>query len=177
MDAIAAEAEVSKATVYDYFGDKQSLVQAIIDDASDMLTVTASASIEEHLNARAITSNDELAIALTALAIDVSETVMGVSDYSAVAALVSQQRWQSDSSEDVSIDVLVQMLAEALEGFGDAGLLDVPDSQLAASQFTALTVLLAVHEQPDVMEMDMNRVRQTMIDGTATFMRAFAVRG
>src|SRR5215510_13880529 len=42
VDAIAAEAGVAKATIYNHFGDKESLLRAIISDLADQ-------ALAEHL--------------------------------------------------------------------------------------------------------------------------------
>ena len=40
VDAVAARAGVSKRTVYDYFGDKQTLLQAVVDGVGLSLITT-----------------------------------------------------------------------------------------------------------------------------------------
>jgi TetR/AcrR family transcriptional regulator, mexJK operon transcriptional repressor len=60
--------------------------------------------------------------------------------------------------------------------FSQLGLLDAPDPRLAADHFSALTTLLAYNNQPDRAEADLDRVRQTMIDGVHAFVRAYEPR-
>jgi TetR/AcrR family transcriptional regulator, mexJK operon transcriptional repressor len=48
--------------------------------------------------------------------------------------------------------------------------------RLAADHFNALTTLLAYKSQPDPAKADLDRVRQTMIDGVHAFIRACAAR-
>ena len=65
---------------------------------------------------------------------------------------------------------------ERLAHFADVGLLYTDNPSLAADRFFALTVLLAYDRQPVPGNPDPERVRQTMIDGTHAFIRAYAVR-
>ncbi len=67
MDTVAAEAQVSKATVYGYFGDKERLFRAILADASESLDHLAQRALATHLGDDAgITSVAQLEVALTA---------------------------------------------------------------------------------------------------------------
>src|SRR3954464_10555218 len=67
MDAIAAQAAVSKRTVYDYFGDKRRLFLAILSDASESMSATARQALDEHLPMDArIATAPQLEKALTA---------------------------------------------------------------------------------------------------------------
>lgn len=178
MDAVAAQAKVSKATVYDYFGDKQRLFLAILADASESLTSSAHRVLEEHLaDDAAITTLEELESALTAAAVDLGTAMMGSADYAAVFALVAQQRRGTSSAEhDVSTDAMEEAFAERIAHFVDIGLLETDNPRLAADHFTALTMLLAYNQQPIPSSVDLDRVRQTMIDGVRLFIRGYQTR-
>ncbi len=101
MDAVAAAARVSKATVYGYFGDKQRLFRAILADASDSLDQLAQNALTTRLgDGTGITSLPQLEVALTATAIDIGTAVVGSIEYAAVLALAAQRRWQDPGFED-----------------------------------------------------------------------------
>jgi TetR/AcrR family transcriptional repressor of mexJK operon len=178
MDAVAAQAAVSKRTVYDYFGDKRRLFLAILTDASESMMATWQRALDEHFaEEAAITTVPQLEAALTALAIDLGTTIVGSADYAAVFALVAQQRWHTPTTEDdVETAPAENALAELIAHFVEVDLLETDDPRLAASQFGAVTILLAYNEQPDPAQADPARVRQTMIDGVHTFVRAYAKR-
>ena len=53
---------------------------------------------------------------------------------------------------------------------------DAPNPRLAADHFNALTTLLAYNSQPDRAKADLDRVRQTMVDGVHAFIRAYETR-
>src|ERR1700710_2959569 len=49
VDAIAARAGVSKRTVYDYYGDKRTLLLAVVEQAVQALRAAVSTAIDENL--------------------------------------------------------------------------------------------------------------------------------
>lgn len=175
MDAVAAHAKVSKATVYDYFGDKRRLFLAILADASESLNASARRVLDDYLADDAqITTIEQLEQALAAAAIDLGTTMVGSADYAAVFALVAQQRREAAEPEgDVSTEAMEDAFAERIAHFVEAGLLDTDDPRLAADHFTALTMLLAYNQQPDPATVDIDRVRRTMIDGVHLFIRGY----
>ncbi|GAA1010809.1 hypothetical protein Aple_066150 [Acrocarpospora pleiomorpha] len=178
VDAVAAQAAVSKRTVYDYFGDKRRLFLALLSDAEESLIASMRRALDEHLADDAgITTVPRLEEALTAFAIDFGTMIVGSADYAAVFALVAQQRWQTPTSEDDLVTAVPEeALVERIAHFADMGLLDTDDPRLAAHHFGALTVLLAYNDQPDPAKADPGQIRQTMIDGVHAFIRAYATR-
>ncbi|GAA2469607.1 TetR/AcrR family transcriptional regulator [Winogradskya humida] len=178
MDAVAAQAGVSKRTVYDYFGDKRRLFLAILADASDSLNASARDALDKHLPETAeIATVPQLEEALTAVAVELGTTIVGSADYAAAFALVAQQRLQTPATEDDVVTAPVEnALAERFARWAAAGLLDAVDPQLATAHFGALTLLLAYNAQPNPASADPARVRQIMIDGVHAFMRAYGAR-
>src|SRR5689334_25380253 len=51
VDAVAARAGVSKRTVYDYFGDKQALLRAVVEHAAESLMGSIRRTMAETLTA------------------------------------------------------------------------------------------------------------------------------
>jgi len=178
MDAVAAKAQVSKATVYSHFGDKQRLFRAILADATESLDAFARKVIGAHLGDDAsITTAADLEEALTSTAIDFGIGLVGSVEYSAVWALVAQRRWQDpDADDDVETAMVENAIAERIEYFTRLGLLDAENPRRATDHFFALTVLLAFNEQPNPLAVDQERLRATMIDGAHTFVRAYGAR-
>jgi TetR/AcrR family transcriptional regulator, mexJK operon transcriptional repressor len=178
MDAVAAQAGVSKRTVYDYFGDKRRLFLAILADASESLNASARTALDAHLPDPAkITTVPQLEQALTALAVELGTTIVGSADYAAAFALVAQQRLQTPTTEDDVVTAPVEdVLSERFAQLADAGLLETGDPRLATAHFGALTLLLAYNAQPNPANADPARVRQIMVDGVHAFIRAYAKR-
>ncbi|GAB99690.1 putative TetR family transcriptional regulator [Gordonia namibiensis NBRC 108229] len=177
MDAVAAKAKVSKATVYGYFGDKQRLFRSILADATESLDIFANKVIDAHLGDDAgITTVARLEQALTSTAIDLGVTVVGSMEYAAVLALVAQRRWQDpDADDDLETGAVENAISERIAHFAGLGLLSVEDPRRAADHFFALTLLLAFNEQPNPLTVDSERLRRTMIDGAHAFVRAYGV--
>ncbi len=178
MDSVAAKAQVSKATVYGYFGDKQRLFRAILADATESLDRLAQMVFAAHLSDSAtITSVPQLEKALTATAIDLGNAVVGSTEYAAPFALALQRRWQDPKSEDdVQTTSVENAFAERIAHFTEFGLLDAEDPRRATDHFFALTILLAANEQPNPLTVDPEQVRQTMIEGVHAFVRAYEKR-
>ncbi|MEV6510591.1 TetR/AcrR family transcriptional regulator [Streptomyces sp. NPDC051642] len=178
MDAVAARAEVSKRTVYDYFGDKRRLFLAILADVSQSMTDTVRRALDEHLPEDArIATVPQLEHSLTELAIDLGTSIVGSADYAAGFALVAQERLRTPTTkDDIATGAVEEVFAERIAHFADAGLLDTDDARLAADHFFALTVLLAYDRQPVPANPDPEKVRQTMVDGVHAFIRAYATR-
>ncbi|GLU48267.1 TetR/AcrR family transcriptional regulator [Nocardiopsis ansamitocini] len=178
MDAVAARAQVSKRTVYDYFGDKRKLFLAILAASSESLTVTTRRALDEHLPKDArITTVPQLEQALTAVAIELGTSVVRSADYAAAFALVAQERLRTPTTEDdLATEAVSEDLAKRIAHFADIGLLDTDDPRLAADHLSALTLLLAYERQPVPANADPEKVRQIMIDGVHAFIRAYATR-
>lgn len=178
MDTVAAEAGVSKATVYSYFGDKQHLFLAILDDASASLSRAADQALRAHLSEDAkIRSVDDLESALCAAAIDLGVAMIGSADYAAVFALVAQRGRQDSQAEgDPITDGPEQAFSERVAHFAEQGLLDAPDAALATDHFIALTMLRAYNRYPDPREVDESLIREVISNGVHAFVRAYAPR-
>jgi TetR/AcrR family transcriptional repressor of mexJK operon len=178
MDAVAARANVSKRTVYDYYGDKQGLLLGVIVDGGESLIASLRTALDRHLSDAAdIRDIETLERALAAFAVDVGVTIIASADYATVFTLVAEQRSQLAGLNDHPLaDAPEEAIAERLAHFAERGLLDAPDPRLAADHFNALTTLLAYSNQPDPARADLDQVRQTMIDGVHAFIRAYAAR-
>ncbi|MEU6609415.1 helix-turn-helix domain-containing protein [Streptomyces shenzhenensis] len=178
MDTVAAQAGVSKATVYSHFGDKRRLFLAILQGASESLADSVSRALERYLADDAeIATPAELEAALTAAAIEIGTTMVGSADYAAVFALVAQHRQKEPESDaDVSMAKPEEAFAERIAHFTAQGLLAADDAALAADHFAALTMLRAYNHQPTPSPADLDRVREIIADGVHVFIRAYATR-
>lgn len=179
MDAVAARAAVSKRTIYDYYGDKARLLHSVVEDAAESLRRSLHAALNKHLRAdSAISTAEQLEQALTAFAIEISSTVITSADYAAVFTLIAEQRAELSALEESLVQSTdpEDAIAEHLEHFHRAGIINAPDAHLAADHFTALTMLLAYNNQPNPARADPNQVRHAMTEGVHAFMRAYASR-
>lgn len=177
MDAIAARAEVSKRTVYDYYGDKRRLLLGVIEDAGETALGTLRHLIEQHLS-DAVAVNDavELERVVTDFATDLGGSLIVSSDYAAAVKLIAENESLLPELEDHPLDEAhTQALAERFAHFASVGLLDVDDPTLAADHFHALTTLRVLNE-PLRRRADAGHIRHVMTDGARVFIRAYAPR-
>lgn len=177
MDAIAARAEVSKRTVYDYYGDKRRLLLGVIEDAGEMALGTLRRLVEQHLtDAVAVDDAVELERAVTGFATDLGGSLLVSSNYAAAIKLIAENESLLPELEDHPLDEAhTQALAERFEHFASIGLLDVDDPTLAADHFYALTTLRVLNE-PLRRRADAKHIRHVMTDGAHAFMRAYVPR-
>jgi TetR/AcrR family transcriptional repressor of mexJK operon len=175
MDTIAARVDVSKHTVYDYFGDKRRLLLAVLSAASESLPATGRRALDKHLPEDAqITTVPQLETALMVLAIDLGTSIVGSA---AAFALVAQQGLQTPSTKgDLTTEAAAEDQAERMAHFADVGLLDTDTSRLAADRLRALTILLAYMRQPVPANANPEKVRKTTLDGAHAAIRAYTTR-
>jgi TetR/AcrR family transcriptional regulator, mexJK operon transcriptional repressor len=173
VDAIAATAGVSKRTVYDYFGDKQALLIAIIESTSSALMATINAALDEYL-----TDPTDLEEALTAFALRILSTALVSSDYATLIRLITTESahlpansadyWMASEPED--------RIAERFAEFHAKGLLEAPRPRLAADHFAALALAIPLEKQRDAPDGDSAVVEESVLDGVRAFLRAYAPR-
>jgi len=172
VDSVAARAGVSKRTVYDYYGDKRGLLLAVLQDTGQSLMVSIRGAIEQNL-----TDADDLELALMGFATQIANDAFLSSDYAVLRRLFMAEAdrlpelhdlWVANAPEDA--------LAERFAELAEAGLLQAPNSRLAAEHFVALTFLLALNNTVPGSDMAAGRVEQAIIDGVPVFLRAYGPR-
>lgn len=137
VDQIAAEAEVSKQTVYKHFGDKQELLLAIVNEA---LQSTVTPFLDR---IAALTDSTDLPADLVALADDYLRAVLQepvvqlrrlvVGEANRVPALARLYYEQAPTRA-------LQAFADTFRALADRGLLDAADPAVAAEHFAFLVV-------------------------------------
>lgn len=175
VDAVAARAEVSKRTVYDYFGDKQTLLQAVVDGVGQSLITTIRRILDDTLTDPSdLTEAAGLEDVLVTFSMRISTDMLGSAEYATLQRLVRAQSAQlPDGGENSMADTPDEALAERFAAFAEAGLLDVPDARLAADQFIALTFNVALNRFGSANAAEDTRVRPLIVEGVRTFLRAY----
>ncbi len=177
MDGVASAAGASKRTVYDYFGDKSTLLTAVIESAGESLLTSLQQASDAHLSDEAdIRTLADLERALTQFAVEIGTTIIASDDYATVVTLIRENNALLPQLERHELsDAPERMLADRIRHFAKTGLLDAPDADLAAEHFKALTLLLA-NERPAAgraTAADTAAVNAIMSDGTRAFLRAY----
>ncbi|MGV2919071.1 TetR/AcrR family transcriptional regulator [Streptomyces alfalfae] len=172
VDAIAARAEVSKRTVYDYFGDKRTLLQAVVDDVGQSLIATIGRILDDTLTDPA--ESADLEDVLVTFSTRIATDMLGSAEHATLRRLVRAQTGHPpDRSENPMADTPDEALAERFAAFAAAGRLDVPDPRLAADQFIALTFGVALNRYGSANAAEDPRVQPLIVEGVRTFLRAY----
>lgn len=149
LDAVAAQAGVSKQTVYNHFGNKEALFQAIVSGITDELTL----SLNNLSPGRAPTevllqlARQVLRLALMPAMLDLHRTVIGEAQRFPELA---RQTYMAGPQG------VVDRLAAYLAAESRQGRLRVGNPTLAAEQFLGMVVghfqlraLLGIEDRPD----------------------------
>ncbi|MFJ9208702.1 TetR/AcrR family transcriptional regulator [Streptomyces sp. NPDC102264] len=172
VDAVAARAEVSKRTVYDYYGDKQTLLQAVVDAVGQSLITTIRGILDDTLT-HPIEAAD-LEDVLVTFSMRIATDMLGSAEYATLQRLVRAEA--GHRGESSMADTPDEALAERFAAFAAAGLLDVPDARLAADQFIALTFGVALNRFGSANAVEDARVPPLIVEGVRTFLRAYRAR-
>ncbi|GGZ90690.1 TetR/AcrR family transcriptional regulator [Streptomyces bluensis] len=169
VDAIASRAGVSKRTLYDHFGDKQTLFQIVLTRVTDALAATVRTAIEQEL-----AEGRDLREALMAFASRVATEAFPSSDYVTFRRLTSQERSAPRLPETVR-ERPERMLEERFAQLAANGEIRTADPRRAAQHFTALTVLLAVDALRDepAGAVEESEILAIIADGVDAFLRAY----
>ena len=177
VDAISARADVSKRTVYDYFGGKEALFAAVVNAAADSLMATLGAAVDEEL-----TDDRELGAALLGFARRVATDTFSSSGYAVLRKLLLTEgaRFPVPGQERPG-DAPEKLLAERFGALAREGRIRAPNPRRAAEHFVALTFLLALDSLgPDSWREldpgDVAEIDDILRDGVSAFLRAYAPR-
>ncbi|MEU0991342.1 TetR/AcrR family transcriptional regulator [Streptomyces sp. NPDC005953] len=175
VDAIAARAEVSKRTVYDYFGDKQALLKAVVDAVGQSLITTIRRTLDDTLPGFTGRTEDvDLEDALIAFSMRIATDMLDSSEYATLQRLVRAESGHLPHRDYNSMaDTPEEAIAERFATLAAAGLLNVPDPRLAADQFIALTFGVALNRLGSANAAEDARVRPLVVEGVRTFLRAY----
>ena len=172
MDAVAREAGVSKRTVYDYYGDKQTLFLEVIDRTQGEHQARFRDLLDRTLPADA----PDLESALIAFGRAFAAGVAQTQERAATARLIVSEaahvpelltRWRDVGPQQ-------QALAERLARFAERGLLDVPDTVEAAS-FLGILVTAQANNRTlfGTMPISSRELTDLVTRGVRVFLRAY----
>ncbi|THV39815.1 TetR/AcrR family transcriptional regulator [Glycomyces buryatensis] len=172
VDAVAARAGVSKRTVYDYFGDKQSLLHAVFDAVGQSLLATVRRTLADTLND--LTDAAELEPALVTFSMRISTDMLDSAEYTTLQRLVRTASGHLPHPDDRALtDAPEEAMGERFAALAEVGLLDVPDARLAADHFIALTFGVTLSRLGSANAAEDARVRPLIVEGVRAFLRAY----
>ncbi|MFI6169899.1 TetR/AcrR family transcriptional regulator [Nocardia sp. NPDC051052] len=135
VDEIAAEAKVAKATVYNHFGDKETLFRQVVQALSDTALAANLAVV-----ARLVDDGGDLPTVVREVGFRLARCYCE-EESRALRRLIAAEAPQFPDLLDVVDDVsrqIAQALADRLARLSLAGSLQIDDPELAAMQFAAL---------------------------------------
>jgi TetR/AcrR family transcriptional repressor of mexJK operon len=169
VDAVSARAGVSKRTVYDYFGDKQTLLQAVVDDISESLVGLVRRTIDGTL--AGLTGPAQLEDAFVGFSMRIVTDMISSAEYTTLIKLLGGEGHLADPPfADAPEDALAAQLAV----LADAGLLITSDPRMAAEHLIALTFGVVGNRLHTMPVPGDDRVRPLVVAGVRAFLRAYA---
>lgn len=172
VDAVAARAGVSKRTVYDYFGDKQTLLRAVFDGVGQSLLATIRRTLDDTLTD--VTDPAELEPALVDFSMRIATDWLDSAEYSTLERLVRTGSSHLPHPDDRALtNAPEEAVGDRFAAFAAAGLLDIGDARLAADHFIALTFGVAISRLGSANAAEDPRVRPLIVAGVRAFLRAY----
>ena len=167
VDAVSARAGVSKRTVYDYFGDKRALLQAVVADIGESLIAAVKRTIDATL--AGISGPAGLEDAFVDFSMRIVTDMLGSADYTTLVKLLRNEPFSGTPFADAPEEALAARLA----GLGEEGLLVVTDPRLAADHLVALTFGVVTNRLHALPAAGDDRVRPLVVEGVRAFLRAY----
>ena len=171
VDAIAAEAGVSKRTVYNRYGDKENLFLSVLRDTYTSMMATFRAIAEKHLREVTDVQRD-----LTAFALEVAFSMTTAPDRIALVRLIMSEapffptliRAEQESS------TMHGHVTAYLARLAGEGRLAITDPSEAAEHLVALTVnQINARTMFGVVPVSDAEVERIIAGGVAVFVRAY----
>lgn len=171
VDAVAARAGVSKRTVYDYFGDKQTLLHAVFDEVGQSLLATVRRTLD---TLDGLTDPAELEPALVEFSMRIATDMLDSAEYTTLQRFVRTAGGHLPEPDDRALtNAPEEAMGERFAALAAAGLLDVPDPRLAADHFIALTFGVTLSRLGSANAAKDSRVRPLIVEGVRAFLRAY----
>lgn len=167
VDAIAARAEVSKRTVYDHFGEKESLHACVMERVAERILLTVMAALDSEL-----APGCDLRAGLLGFARRVATETFPSSDYVKFRHLVNRGK-AGRRVPGSARNAPKELFARRMEQFAAEGEIRADDASRAAEHFIALTFLLAQDTIDPTTTSAWDAIDSMLVDGVDAFVRAY----
>jgi TetR/AcrR family transcriptional regulator, mexJK operon transcriptional repressor len=171
VDAIAAEAGVSKRTVYSHYGDKETLFLSVVRDTYEGMLARIS-EIVGHVP----WDRDDLAAALVKCVTDITRSIVRSPERSTLARLlIAEAPHFPDVIDLLHTREIAPLIAAPLEGLAAAGRLIVTDGKQAAEHLAALTFgQVSSRSLMGTVPLGEEETTRLIKGGVEVFLRAYA---
>jgi AcrR family transcriptional regulator len=177
VDAIAAEAGVSKRTIYNRYGDKENLFLSVLRDSYAAMMVTFREIAEAHLGEeRLAAGSGDVQEDLTAFAREVAARVTTAPERIALARLILAEApfFPLLMRQEMGPQSMHGIIARSLAGLAEAGRLAIDDPDEAADHLIGLTSnqinARTLFGTVPISDADLDRL---ITGGVAAFVRAY----
>jgi TetR/AcrR family transcriptional repressor of mexJK operon len=170
VDAIAAEAGVSKRTVYSHYGDKENLFLLVLSETYDAMRERVRDIVDRNLR-----DVDDVRQALTACIREIVRTITRAPERATLIRLVISEAPHFPAILDLWHNRgIVPIIAEPLAKLAASGLLDANDPALAAEHLSALTFgQINNKSMMGTVQLTDSEADRIITSGIAVFMRAY----
>jgi TetR/AcrR family transcriptional regulator, mexJK operon transcriptional repressor len=171
VDAIAAEAGVSKRTVYNRYGDKENLFLSVLRDTYNTMMATFREIADKHLGAVTDVQQD-----LTAFTLEVAHTMTTAPDRIALVRLIFSEApfFPALIRAEQGPTTMHGSITGYLARLGGEGRLAITDPAEAAEHLIALTInQINARTMFGVVPVSGGEVERIIAGGVAAFVRAY----
>ncbi|GLY64247.1 TetR/AcrR family transcriptional regulator [Amycolatopsis taiwanensis] len=175
VDAIAAEAGVSKRTIYNHFADKEQLFLTVALEGAEEVTAAIAQIMDRHLRKIVDLEQDLIDFSLDRIA-----AVTAFPDHFALVRTIEAEathlpRPILKAWIDAGPQTAHLRLAPYLRRIADRGLLDIDDADRAAAHLTLLTIT-DVNQQTfyGAVRLPEDEITKIVTAGVRAFLRSYA---
>ncbi len=171
VDAIAAEAGVSKRTVYSHYGDKENLFLLVLRETHDTMRDRVADIVDRNLR-----DVDDMRSALTTCIREIVRTITRAPERATLVRLLISEAPHFPAILDLWHNRgIVPLIAEPLAKLAAAGLLHTDDPAQAAEHLSALTLgQVSNKSMMGTIPLSDSEADRIVVSGIAAFMRAYS---
>jgi AcrR family transcriptional regulator len=170
VDAIAAEAGVSKRTVYSYYSDKESLFLSVVRDAYEGMLARIGEIVDR------VPWDRDLAVALTGCVTDITRSIVRAPERATLTRLLITEAPHFPAVIDLlRTREVAPLLAAPLERLATAGRLVIADGRQAAEHLATLTFgQVSTRSLLGTVPLSEEEMARLIKGGVHVFLRAYA---
>nr|WP_042191358.1 TetR/AcrR family transcriptional regulator [Kibdelosporangium sp. MJ126-NF4]CEL20026.1 Transcriptional regulator, TetR family [Kibdelosporangium sp. MJ126-NF4]CTQ97249.1 Transcriptional regulator, TetR family [Kibdelosporangium sp. MJ126-NF4] len=174
VDMIAAEAGVSKRTIYNHFADKEQLFQTVALEGADEVTAAIAHIMDRHLRKIVDLEQDLIDFSMDRIA-----AVAAFPDHFALVRTIEAEVLRIPPQIlkawiDAGPQTAHLRLAPYLRRIADRGLLEIDDAERAAAHLTLLTITAVNHQTfYGALPLSHEEITGIAVSGVRTFLRSY----
>ncbi|MBP2326349.1 AcrR family transcriptional regulator [Kibdelosporangium banguiense] len=175
IDMIAAEAGVSKRTIYNHFADKEQLFLTVALEGANEVTATIAHIMDRHLRKIVDLEQDLIDFSMERIA-----AVTTFPDHFALVRTIEAEAGHIPPQIlkawiDAGPQTAHLRLAPYLRQIADRGLLEIDDAERAATHLTLLTITAVNHQTfYGAISLSPDEIAEVVVSGVRAFLRSYS---